>query len=84
MTGTPRLRSMAVEADTRIIGLDTHRVFAEAVALEDGAYRCLGRVEVTLDHLETFAATPHPNDRVVVEATGNATAALEIPAAKVG
>lgn len=30
----------------RIIGLDIHRVFAEAVALEDGEYRRLGRVSM--------------------------------------
>lgn len=67
----------------RIIGLDIHRVFAEAVVLEDGTYRRLGRIGMTRDHLEAFAATLHPTDHVVVEATGNATAVLEILAAKV-
>ena len=62
----------------RIIGLDIHRVFAEAVALEEGEYRRLGRVGMTRDHLAAFAATLRPTDHVVVEATGNATAVLEI------
>lgn len=62
----------------RIIGLDIHRVFAEAVALEDGEYRRLGRIGMTRDHLAAFAATLRPTDHVVVEATGNATAVLEI------
>lgn len=67
----------------RIIGLDIHRVFAEAVALEDGAYRRLGRVGMTRDHLAAFAATLRQTDHVIVEATGNATALLEILAPKV-
>lgn len=67
----------------RIIGLDIHRVFAEAVALEDGTYRRLGRVSMTRDHLVAFAATLRPTDHVIVEATGNATAVLEILAPKV-
>jgi transposase len=67
----------------RIIGLDIHRVFAEAVALEDGEYRRLGRVSMTRDHLLAFAATLRSTDHVVVEATGNATAVLEILAPNV-
>lgn len=58
----------------RIIGLDIHRVFAEAVALEDGELRRLGRIGMTRDHLEAFAKTLDARDHVVVEATGNATA----------
>lgn len=67
----------------RIIGLDIHRVFAEAVALEDGEYRRLGRIGMTREHLEAFAATLRAADHVVVEATGNATAVLEILAPQV-
>lgn len=62
----------------RIIGLDIHRVFAEAVALEDGELRRLGRIGMTRDHLEAFAKTLDARDHVVVEATGNATAVTEI------
>jgi transposase len=68
----------------RIIGLDIHRAFAEAVALEDGEYTRLGRVGMTRDQLGAFAATLRPTDHVVVEATGNATAVLEILAPHVG
>jgi len=67
----------------RIIGLDIHRAFAEVAALDDGVYRRLGRVGMTRDHLEAFAATLRPTDHVVVEATGNATAVLEILASRV-
>ena len=62
----------------RIIGMDIHRVFAEAVALEDGKVIRLGRIGMTRDHLEGFAGTLLPTDHVVVEATGNATAVTEI------
>ena len=62
----------------RIIGLDIHRVFAEAVALEDGEFTRLGRIGMTRDHLEDFGRTLLPTDHVVVEATGNATAVTAI------
>lgn len=39
----------------RIIGLDIHRAFAEAVALEDGELKRLGRIGMTRDHLKAFA-----------------------------
>ncbi len=67
----------------RIIGLDIHRVFAEAVALEDGTARRLGRVDITRDKLAAFAASLLQTDHVVVEATGNAAAVVEIIAPKV-
>jgi transposase len=62
----------------RIIGLDIHRVFAEAVALEDGKLRRLGRIGMTRDHLTAFAGTLSRDYHVVVGATGNATAVTEI------
>ncbi|SEO07843.1 Transposase [Gemmobacter aquatilis] len=62
----------------RIIGLDIHRVFAEAVVLEDGTARRLGRVDMTREKLSAFAVTLLPTDHVVVEATGNAAAVVEI------
>ena len=62
----------------RIIGLDIHRMFAEAVALEDGEPKRLGRIGMTRDHLAAFAKTLDASDHVVVEATGNATAVTEI------
>ncbi len=62
----------------RIIGMDIHRIFAEAAALENGEIKRLGRIGMTRDHLEAFARTLLPTDHVVVEATGNATAVTEI------
>ena len=62
----------------RIIGMDIHRVFAEAVVVEDGEIKRLGRIGMTRNHLEAFARTLLPTDHVVVEATGNATAVSEI------
>jgi transposase len=62
----------------RIIGLDIHRVFAEAVALEDGVFKRLGRIGMTRDHLASFARTLCATDHIVVEATGNATAVTDI------
>lgn len=67
----------------RIIGLDIHRSFAEAVALESGSLKRFGRIGMTRDHLEAFAKSLDPTDHVVVEATGNATAVTEIFAAHV-
>lgn len=62
----------------RIIGLDIHRVFAEAVALEGASLKRLGRIGMTREHLAAFAATLEKTDHVIVEATGNATAVVEI------
>src|ERR671912_811517 len=62
----------------RVVGLDIHRVFAEAVILEDSAIRRLGRVVMTRDHLSAFARTLTHDDHVVVEATGNASAVAEV------
>ena len=58
----------------RIIGLDIHRAFAEAVAWEDGKLRRLGRVDMRRDLLTAFAGRLSTEDVVVVEATGNAAA----------
>jgi transposase len=66
------------------VGLDIHRVFAEAVMLDDGKVVRLGRVGMTRDHLEAFARTLTHDDHVVVEATGNAAAVVEVIAPHVG
>ncbi len=68
----------------RVVGMDIHRVFAEAVALEDGTVKRLGRIGMTRLHLEAFARTLGRDDHVVVEATGNATAVVEVLAPHVG
>jgi len=66
------------ETRMRIVGLDIHRVFAEAVMLEDGRIKQLGRVGLTRDHLAVFAWTQTHDDHVIVEATGNASAVVEV------
>jgi len=69
----------------RVVGMDVHRVFAEAVALLDGKVARLGRVDMRRDRLEAFArATLTHDDHVVVEATGNAAAVAEVLAPHVG
>lgn len=68
----------------RIVGLDIHRVFAEAMMLEDGVVRRLGRIGMTRDHLAAFAQNLTHADHVVVEATGNASAVAEVIRPHVG
>jgi transposase len=68
----------------RVVGLDIHRVFAEAVMLADGRIRRLGRIGMTREHLEAFARRLTRDDHVVVEATGNATAVAEVIGPLVG
>ena len=62
----------------RIIGLDIHRAFAEAVAWENGKLKRLGRIDMRRDRLAAFAATLSANDIVIVEATGNAAAVADV------
>jgi transposase len=62
----------------RIIGLDIHRAFAEAVAWDDGKLKRLGRVDMRRHRLSAFAATLSRDDVVVVEATGNATSVVAV------
>jgi transposase len=62
----------------RIIGLDIHRAFAEAVAWDDGKLRRLGRVDMHRDLLTAFAEQLLADDVVVVEATGNASAVVAV------
>jgi transposase len=61
-----------------------HRVFAEAVMLDDGKVVRLGRIGMTRDHLEAFARTLTHDAHVVAEATGNAAAVVEVTAPYVG
>lgn len=68
----------------RIVGLDIHRVFAEAVMLDGGVVKRLGRIGLTRDHLEAFARSLTHDDPVVVEATGNANAVADVIAPHVG
>jgi transposase len=68
----------------RVVGLDIHRVFAEAVMLDEGKIVRLGRVGMTREHLEAFARDLTHDDHVVVEATGNAAAVAEVVSPHVG
>ena len=52
----------------RIIGLDIHRAFAEAVAWKDGKLSRLGRVIMRREQLEEFAKQLSSSDVVVIEA----------------
>lgn len=63
----------------RIIGMDIHRVAAEAVALLEGHLTKLGRIHMTRDSLKAFVRKELTHDdHVVVEATGNAAAVVEV------
>ena len=62
----------------RIIGLDIHRAFAEAVAWDEGELTRLGRVNMRRHLLEAFAKKLAKEDIVVVEATGNASSVAAV------
>ena len=69
----------------RVVGMDIHRVFAEVVALLDGVVTRPGRVDMRRDRLEEFArSTLTHDDDVVVEATGDAAAVVEVLSPHVG
>jgi transposase len=56
----------------REIGLDVHRDFCEVALAEGGEIRSGGRIQTTPEALELFAQSLGRDDRVVLEATGNA------------
>lgn len=62
----------------RIIGLDIHREFAEAVVVDDGNVKRLGRIGMARDQLAVFARSLRSSDHVVIEATGNTIAVAEV------
>ena len=63
----------------RIVGMDIHRVAAEVVSLLDGEIINLGRVQMLREKLEEFARKELTHDdHVVIEATGNAAAVVEV------
>jgi transposase len=62
----------------RIIGLDIHRAFAEAVAWQDGKLSRLGRVIMRREPLQAFAQKLSTDDVVVIEATGNAASVAAV------
>ncbi len=68
----------------RFIGLDVHRDFCEVAISEGGKARRAGRVAARPAELELFARSLAADDRVVLEATGNALAIAKIVAPQVG
>ena len=62
----------------RIIGLDIHRAFAEAVAWSNGKLSRLGRIIMRREPLEEFARQLSKSDIVIVEATGNAASVAAV------
>ncbi|CAB3810717.1 hypothetical protein LMG27177_07408 [Paraburkholderia fynbosensis] len=68
----------------RIVGLDVSRSVAEIAYLEDGVLRAGGRAGLRRDELERFAAQLGPDDHVVLEATGNTAAIVNVLRAHVG
>jgi transposase len=63
----------------RSIGLDVHRDFCQVAIAEQGRrVRSVGRVPTTREQLGLFAQSLAPDDRVVMEATGNALAVARI------
>jgi transposase len=68
----------------RVIGMDIHRTFAEAVMIDGDKLIRLGRVTMSRDHLAAFAGRLTHEDHIVVEATGNAQAVAEAIAPFVG
>src|SRR6266498_3893648 len=68
----------------RFIGLDVHRDFCEVAISEGGKARRAGRVASRPAELELFARSLGSDDRVVLEATGNALAIARIIEPHVG
>src|SRR3546814_9560554 len=68
----------------RVIGMDIHRTFAEAVMIDGDKLIRLGRVNMSREHLAAFAAKLTHDDHIVIEATGNAQAVVEAVAQFVG
>jgi transposase len=62
----------------RSIGLDVHRDFCQVAIADGGRARSAGKVAATPEQLELFAQSLAPDDRVVMEATGNALAIARI------
>lgn len=62
----------------RIVGLDVSRSVAEIAYLEDGVLQAGGRAGLRRDELERFAASLHSTDHVLLEATGNTAAIVNV------
>lgn len=62
----------------RFIGLDVHKDFCVVAISDGGKARLAGRVKTRRDELELFAQSLAPDDKVVLEATGNAFAIARV------
>lgn len=62
----------------RSIGMDVHRDFCEVAISDGGKARSAGRIATDPEELELFAQSLGHEDRVVLEATGNALAIARI------
>src|SRR5215210_6260806 len=71
-----RERSSRMEG--RSIGLDVHRDFCEVAICDGATVRRAPRVAARPEPLEQFAQQLGPQDRVALEATGNALAIARI------
>src|SRR5579875_3187343 len=78
MSCCPSPRVQPEETMSRVIGLDIHREFAQAVALEGDKFTQLGRVQLDRESLVAFGRRLRPDDEVVLEATGNTFAVVRI------
>jgi transposase len=56
----------------RAIGLDVHRDFCEIAICEDAVVRSAGRVAISPEALEAFAASLESTDRIALEVSGGA------------
>jgi transposase len=64
--------------------MDVHRSFTATAVLEDGRLRKGERMELRHDRLLAWARSLHPDDEVVLEATGNTAAIVWLVAPHVG
>ena len=62
----------------RFIGLDVHKDFCVVAISDGGKARLAGRVKTRRDELELFAQSLAADDKVVLEATGNAFAIARV------
>ncbi len=63
---------------TKLFGLDVHREFTQVAMLEQGRITHLGRIPTTPEALRAFAQTLGPDDQIVLEATGNTYAIVQV------
>lgn len=63
---------------TRFFGFDVHREFTQIAMLDGGQLTHLGRIPTTPEALRTFAQTLGPEDHVVLEATTNTYAIVQV------